>query len=377
MAEHVPPCPVGARPRHWAHSLRRAATSSRRRGSGVVAVAAFAAAACAPDRQPPAEPSARPAKLVQVAASDDRITVELPVVFEASAAVDLAFQTGGRVASIAVREGDTVSEGAEIARLDLREMRTEVAAAEARHGAAESEFVRARRLIAENAISDAAYEQRRAQFEVARTALEAAQRRLDDGVLRAPFGGVVAAIHAEAFQSVAPQARVATLQSDGAAEAVVQAPAALVANAARIETVIEPSVSLDAVPGVSVPGTLHSLAARADPATQTFEARIAFEPPQGVVVRPGMTGTVQATLAVAGADAGIRVPISAIGSEAGEQHVWVVDAATMTVSKRPVVVGEGIGDTVPVAAGLAAGETIVAAGVSFLHEGARVRRYEP
>jgi len=49
--------------------------------------------------------------------------------------------------------------------------------------------------------------------------------------------------------------------------------------------------------------------------------------------------------------------------------VWVVDPDSMTVSKREVVLGDGAGETLPVERGLAAGEIIVAAGVSYLHEG--------
>ena len=337
---------------------------------------AFAVAGCSGEPETGGEPPVRPAKLLDVSAADSRVSVNLPAVFEASAIAELAFQSSGRVASIAVREGETVVAGAEIARLDQRDLQTELATAQARHQAAETEFRRAERLIAEDAISRAVLDQRRTQFEVAEATLEATRQRLEDSVLRAPFAGIVAAVHVEAFQNVAPQAAAVTLQSVGAAEAVIQVPATLVANAERIEP-LETRVLLDAVPGVSVPGTLHSLSARADPAGQTFEVRIAFEPPDDVVILPGMTGTVHSSLAIVGAVARIAVPIGALFAEAGARYVWVVDPESMTVSRRPVTVGEDVGETVPVIDGLTEGETIVAAGVSFLHEGMRIRRYEP
>jgi HlyD family secretion protein len=51
---------------------------------------------------------------------------------------DLGFQMPGRVSSISVREGERVSRGAELARLDARELEATVAAARARLDAAEA-----------------------------------------------------------------------------------------------------------------------------------------------------------------------------------------------------------------------------------------------
>ena len=226
------------------------------------------------------------------------------------------------------------------------------------------------KLVAGGAVSRADHQRRRTQRDVAKASLDAARKRFDDTVLRSPFAGIVAAVHVEAFQNVGAQQPVATLQTTGAAEAVVQVPATLVANSERIEP-LETVVVLDAAPGAPMPATLHSTAARADPAAQTFELRFAFTPPEGVVILPGMTGNPRATLAMATEDgaAHISVPISAILSEAEARYVWVVDPDSMTVSKREVVLGDGAGETLPVERGLAAGEIIVAAGVSYLHEG--------
>lgn len=333
---------------------------------------------CSGDSEgPPAERPVRPAKLHVVSAAGSVRSVSLPAVIDASASADLAFQVPGLVAAISVREGETVTLGTEIARLDKRDLTTELTTAQVNHDAAVSEFQRAERLIVENAISRAVYEQRQTQLELAQAALEAARKRLGDSVLRSPFAGVVAALHVEAHQNVAPQQVVATLQSIETAEAVVQVPAALVANAGRIEP-LETRVVLDAAPERPIPATFHSIVTQADPAAQTFEVHVAFTPPPDLRILPGMTGTVESTLVIA-EDGGsqVAVPIEAILSEEGARYVWIVDGDAMTVSKRAVTLGDGIGETLPVLDGLVAGETIVAAGVSSLHEGMRIRRYEP
>ena len=337
----------------------------------------LAIAGCSGESESPPDPRIRPAKLLVVSATDNVRTVSLPAVIDAAATAELAFQVPGLVAAIAVREGETVSAGAEIARLDQRDLKTELTTAQANYDAAEGEFQRAERLIAENAISRAVYEQRQTRLEVARAALDAARNRFDDSVLRSPLAGVVAALHMEAHQNVAPQQVVVTLHSVGAAEAVVQAPATLVANSGRIEP-LETMVILDAAPARPIPAIFHSIVTQADPAAQTFEVRFTFTPPPELRILPGMTGAVRSTLIIA-EDGGTRVavPVEAILSEADSRYVWVVDADSMTVSRRAVTLGGGIGETMPVLEGLAAGETIVAAGVSYLHEGMRIRRYEP
>ena len=366
------------RPRRQGGELvdRRVGGAGRARSGWLLALL-LAVAGCAEEPEAPAKAPVRPAKLMVVTASENVRSVRLPAVIEAADSVGLAFQAAGQVTAIIVREGQPVAKGAEIARLDQRDLRTELATARANHDAAVTEFRRAQRLIGQGAISQSVYDQRKTRRDVTAATLKTARKRLDDSVLRSPFAGVVAAVHAKQFQNVAPQQAVVTLQTTGDAEAVVQAPATLVAHSGRIEP-RETVVVLDAAPGRPIPAKYHSIAPRTDPAEQTFEVRFVFTPPAGLVILPGMTGAVRSkVVVVAGkARAQITVPIEAVLSEAGAQYVWVVDAGSMTVTRRNVTLGDGVGETLPVLEGLGAGETIVAAGVSYLHEGMRVRRYE-
>ncbi len=345
---------------------------------GRIALAALGVAGCSGEPERPAQAPERPAKLMLVTASADVRSVSLPAVVDASATAQLAFPLAGLLAAVVVREGDSVDEGAEIARLDQRDLRSELATAQANFDAAASDFRRTERLLGEGAISRAEYEQRETKQSVTRAALNTARKRIEDSVLRAPFAGVVAEVHAEAFQNVAAQQSVATLQSTGAAEAVVQVPATLVAQSGRIEPV-QTTVVLDAAPETPIPAVLHSVAARADPKTRTFEAHFAFTPPGDLVILPGMTGTVHVQAAISGNDdaSRITVPIEAILNEDDAHYVWVVDPQAMTVTKRAVILSEGVGETLPVRSGLVGGETIVVAGVSYLHEGMRIRRLQP
>ena len=127
-------------------------------------------------------------------------------------------------------------------------------------------------------------------------------------------------------------------------------------------------------PGRQFPVRLKELAQVADPATQTFQVRVAMKAPRNVLVLPGMTATVTATYRRPGTP-GIRilVPIAAVYKEdTGDQVAWVIGPNQM-VSRRLVKMGAAAGGRVEIVAGLRPGDRVVVAGASFLSEGMKVR----
>ncbi len=345
----------------------------------LVALACLAVIGCSGGEGEQVREVVRPAKLIEVEASRPVRTVRYPAVIEASSSAEVTFQVGGLLQELPVRGGQTVEEGALIARLDQRNLRNDLATAEAQFDQAESAFLRTERLLAENATSRRAFEQAQAERDVARAALDTARKRLEDATLRSPFSGVIAAVHVERFQNVAAQEPIVTLQTTGIAEAVFEVPARRVATSAQFETE-ETVVLLDSLPEVRIPAVFQSVATEADPQAQTFQVKYAFTPPADLIVLPGMTGMVESRLRFI-RDGGVAdlpgVPTSAILSDGETNYVWVVDKSSMTVSRREVTVAPGVGESLAVLDGLAEGELIVGAGASWLDDGMQVRPYEP
>jgi multidrug efflux pump subunit AcrA (membrane-fusion protein) len=90
---------------------------------------------------------------------------------------------------------------------------------------------------------------------------------------------------------------------------------------------------------------------------------------------PGMTADVALILGEAGSDISYLVPISAIaaGDAPGQGFVYVFDPQSSTVKKTEVR-GRGVQDNrVFVTEGLAPGDVIAVAGVSFLRDGQKVK----
>jgi len=317
----------------------------------------------------------RPAKLYTVEAARDRLDFSFPAIVEARNSSTLTFQVGGLLQTFPVREGQIIRRGTLIARLDPRRYQNSVDSAQAQFATAESEYQSAQKLLEEDAIARIAVDQRRAQRDVAAANLDSARKDLDDTELRAPFTGIVAEKLATQFENIQPQQEIVTLQSTGAAEAVVSVPASLVPRLANRQPTEEYVVLSDA-PDVRIPVLFLSARTQADTQSQTFTVKFAFDPPADITVLPGITATVHVSRDVASdeidADS-ISVPLGAVLSDGKARYVWVVDRQSMTVAKRQVTVGEGTGDELVITDGLKANETIVAAGAAYLHDGMKIR----
>ncbi|MEM0930072.1 MAG: efflux RND transporter periplasmic adaptor subunit [Pseudomonadota bacterium] len=340
-------------------------------------IAATAMAACSQEPAPEPSRAVRPVKTFTVTPSSGFQTLRLPAVIGATDSSLLAFQVSGELLELTIEEGDEVVAGDVLAALDPRAFRNNVSSAQATFDNAQTEFDRAERLLRENAIARSVYDQRRADLDIAQANLDSAQKDLDDAVLIAPFDGIVAQLYVESFETVSAQQDVLTIQGTNSVDAIIQVPASFVINAERLEP-IDTIVYLDAAPDLAFPAELAETAAIADSSSQTFEARFRFQPPADLLVLPGMTGSVEGRFRFIEEELNeqLTVPVSAIIAEAGQPYVWVIDPETSTVTRRDIVVGQGVGEQVEVVTGLEPGDTIVAAGGNYLFEGAEVRRYE-
>ena len=262
----------------------------------LAASAAIAAVGgCTPEQEVSSEPVVRPAKLVVVNAAGNSRQYRFPAIVNAATSADLTFAVSGQIASLAVKEGDEVEKGQLIAQLDQDRFRTDVSQARATLDGAQLEFERAERLIKEDAIARNVFQQRRTQRDIAQAGLDAANKALADSTLRSPFAGVIAVRQAKELEVVQPSQSVVTLQTTGAAEAVVQdtrvAGRPVYSHFARID---RDSARCSTWCAYSRRDEITN--AKADEATQTFTVRFTFLPPDDLTILPGMTGTIESRI---------------------------------------------------------------------------------
>ena len=324
-------------------------------------------------------PSVRPVKLVVIEDADSQRANRYPAVIDATEMSELSFEAGGLLSALPVKDAMNVEKGALIARLDSGDFRSSVAQAEAQFGNADTVYQRAVRLAREDAIALSVLEERRSQRDVANARLDSARKALSDATLLAPFSGVIANVPVTRLQHVQAGQLIAVLMSKGALKATINVPARVIA---QLKTRIRQgmSVILDAAPEIRIPAVFEEASLVADTKSQTYAVTLTFEPPDHLIILPGMTATVEVLSAPKKARGGKRrvaVPLAAVMSDGKARYVWVVKTKTMTVTRRSVTIEDGIGATVIVTDGLKSGETIAGAGAAYLAEGMKVRPWTP
>jgi len=334
---------------------------------------------CSDEEQASATPKVRPAKLVSVQAASNQRDLTFPAIIRAAQSAELTFQVSGEVRKLDVIEGMEVEEGTMISQLDQSNALNRLAQAQAEYENTQAEYKRAEQLVNKGGVSQSDLDSRKTKRDIARVSRDVARKSLNDTVLHAPFSGVISRVYVEQFQNVQSKEPVVVLQSHQI-EAIVNIPGTILARSLQFEP-INTSVVLDAAPEVEIPAEFRESSGQADLNTQTYELSFTFSAPEDLLILPGMTAILKTTLVMNGLKDlipdGIAVPLASVLAEGEQTYVWVVDEETMAVAKRQVVVGPDPGEIVTVVDGLSGGETIVAAGVSFFHEGTVVRPWTP
>lgn len=344
------------------------------------AMLALVAACGEPPPAPP--PGPRPVKMLEVAGTG-RGTLEFPGEIRPIRQADMAFEVPGKIVEFPAKESERVEKGQLLARLDPRDYEAELAKWRAQLNKTKTDLERYKTLYEQNVSPRAEYERAQRNYEAAQADYRQAQKAVEDTELRAPWDGIVARKLVEDFVNVQAKQTVLILQDDSSLEIQVSVPERDFARTTPGLPLEErnrrahPRVVISALGGRSFPARITEFSTAADPATRTYQARFAFDPPSDVNVLPGMTARVVMDVASGTeAPAALRVPVQAVvANPEGEPFVWRVDPATMQVSRAPVVLGPMAGDEVTIEQGLEAGQTIAISGVDELREGTTVRRF--
>lgn len=273
----------------------------------------------------------------------------------------VAAQEEGVVTELLVREGDRVSQGQLLARLDDRELSAQLAEAEARLVEAEGQWKRAQTLVAEGLITAAEADAAHASFQVAHARVRALRTRLSFTRITAPVAGTVLTRQVELGSLVAPRSPVLEL---GAGQLVLRVPVSEL-DVVKLKAGDPARVVVDALGDTPVSARIQRIFPAADPASRQVTVELVLErPPAGL--RPGFLARAELTLE--------RIPDAILLPEGvvlkGSEFpffVYVVDGGVAKV--RPVDVGVRQGGRVQVTKGLRVGDQVVVEGASLLRDG--------
>ncbi|MEE9397635.1 MAG: efflux RND transporter periplasmic adaptor subunit, partial [Methylococcales bacterium] len=228
------------------------------------------------------------------------------------------------------------------------------------------------------AISSSKLEERKSKRDVNKSQLETAEKALQDSVLVAPFAGAIAKVSIEKRQIVQAAKPAITILGKAGLEAKINLPSSILAKAGlREKPATDSYLVLNAAPDRKIPVTFKEAALEADAVSQTYEVTFAFKAPETLNILPGMNAVLwfkDPGRSTANINK-LSIPLTAIAITGEQKYVWLVDKQSMKVSRRDIVIEEGVGVNLNVISGLKSGEMIVAAGVSSLSEGMKVRSW--
>lgn len=363
---------------------RRVVRLSLSRLAPLLAVPALLLAGCK-DAPPPPEP-VRAVKLVTVEVGQYGSELEFAAEVRPRIESRLGFRVPGKITRRLVEVGQSIKVGQVLAEIDPRDyqlaadaMRAQVAAAATNRDLAAADYKRYKELKEQNFISGAELEKRDTGYKAAQAQYEQAQAQLASqgnqalyAKLVADVAGVVTAVEAEPGQVVAAGTTVVRVAQNGPRDAVFAVPEDRVGTV-KVGSPVD--VRLWSV-GTKMTGTVREVAASADPATRTFQIKVALDtktpPPIGTTVNvvPQSMGHVGSPV--------IKLPTSALKQDAnGGTSVWVLDKATMTVKSTPVTLTTADGNEAVIGSGLQPGMQVVSAGVHVLTPGQKVTVYQP
>lgn len=325
-----------------------------------------------------AEPPVRPVKISVVNIADNTGAKNFPGITEAARKSTLTFRVSGLVQELLVKAGQSLKKGDLIARLDERQYRNIVNDRQAKYDLAKAQFERRKHLMEKQHVSQSVVDEFKANLDAAAAALDTARQDLRHTMLKAPYSGIVAQVHIDNFQNIQAGAPVIELQGEKNINIVFNVPEYLFLEGQRKSADdIRFRVSFNSRPDLSFIAKYHKHDSIPDPATRSYRAVLKMPLPEKVHVLPGMSVTISVNHSDIYPDNEtnhVLVPLEAVFNEAGKNYVWRVDKEN--ISRRTVVRSGNIeGSSIRIIDGLKPGQRVIAAGVSQITEGLKVREY--
>jgi len=283
----------------------------------------------------------------------------------ANEAVEIRPEITATLTSIDFEEGQFVKAGDQLVELENVEPLADLASARASLVDSQSQYRRTQELFKSNAVAESELQQLEARREADRAAVAAAEARVDDTVIRAPFSGRLGLRRVSAGSLVSPATVITTLDDTSFIKLDFDIPEIYLSRIEKDLSVIARSA---AWPEVEFVGRVTAVDSRVDPISRTVMIRSLIPNEEGRL-RAGMFLTV--TLLKENVKA-LMIPEQALVPERSTQSVFVVTAADNIVEQRQVKTGRRRPGEVEILEGLEAGDLVIAEGTQKARNGQAV-----
>lgn len=292
--------------------------------------------------------------------ADVRDVVEAVGTLQAREDVMITAEVSGRIVALNFNEGQPVKKGQLLVQLDDRQARADVQVAQARLKDARTKYDRASRLQSNNSISRSQVDELSTSLSVAQAELVAAETRLDNHRIEAPFAGVVGLRDVSVGTYLDTGDSIATLDAIDPMELTFSVPERYLGQISRGQAL---KASTAAYQGESFAGTLSELDSRLNPLSRSLPVKAVIDNPDGLL-RPGLFMAVTLTLDTRNA---LIIPEQAVMTRGDNQYVFV--AVDGQARRQTLKLGTRSPGRVEVVSGLTEEDAVVITGQDRLSSG--------
>ena len=286
--------------------------------------------------------------------------------------VNITSSTTELITQVLFTDGQRVAAGAPLVMLQAREEDAGIIEARATVTQAEREYERYRVLAERGVAPRVTAEQAETSLATARASLAAAQARLGDRTIRAPFSGVLGLTSVTAGTLINPGAVIATLDDVSVVRVDFPVPERYLGV---LRAGLPLTATADAYAGEVFSGRIALIDTRINETTRAVTARAEFPNPGGRI-RPGMMMRVAVTQ---GLRQSAAVPEAAVQYEGQGAFVYRIAPGEngSTAQRVEVQTGAVEGGFVEILSGLTAGDKVVGSGLNRIQPNAPIRVNEP
>jgi membrane fusion protein (multidrug efflux system) len=283
---------------------------------------------------------------------------------EAFAEADVIAKVEGEVREILFEEGDEVSEGAVLARLDGDRLRLELNESRARLNKMRRDFERNKELREKGLLSEGDFEKLRFDLEALEASFNLATLELDYTKIRAPIDGVVSERYIKIGTTIRVGDPAFRVTSFDPLVAYLHVPER---EYRQIRSGQPVAIDIDALADQRVFSEVTRISPVVDPETGTFKITIEIRDEERRI-KPGMFGRM--SIIYDRHDNVLQIPRSAVIEDRGNETVFIVEDGEAV--RRTVQTGYGSEGMVEITEGLSDEDNVVTVGHVGLKPGAKV-----
>ncbi|MBE0439049.1 MAG: efflux RND transporter periplasmic adaptor subunit [Gammaproteobacteria bacterium] len=270
-------------------------------------------------------------------------------------------QEEGQITALPFYEGDKVTKGDIVAKLDDRLLQAQLARAQATVRKAEKDLLSIKGLSERKLIPQTEITRVETELAVAKADQQALLTRIDYTVMRAPVSGLISERFSEQGNIAERYTHLMTI-SDQSALITKLDVSELLINKLNVGDKV--SMTIDALTELEpLSATISRIFPTLDPITRTGTVEITLNPvPHGA--KPGQLARV---ILRTQEQARLLIPFAALRRSGDGDYVFIVDAQ-QHAQIRPVVTGLKIGDAIEILDGIKDGEQVITRGYTNLNK---------